>query len=163
MLECLLDEETTCVTISGSAGTRKTLFALAAGLNRVENSVYHHFLACRPTISMGENLGFLPGSERDKIDPYMRPFYDNLRYLITTDEEKKNGYDQESVNSRIHFLVNKMITMQAVAFMRGRSISNNWIFIDEAQNLTPSQIRSIITRVGEGSKIIIAGDRSSNR
>ena len=149
-LELLLDSSIPLVTISGKAGTGKTLLGLAAGLEQTfttEKKVYDRFLAFRPIIPMGRDVGYLPGEVEDKIDPYMHPLYDNLAYLLRTNDVKKtlSGYED-------------CIEVGALTYIRGRSIANKFILIDEAQNLTKHEMKTIVTRVGEGSKIVFVGD-----
>lgn len=149
------------VIIKGPAGTAKTLFSLATGLHKIieeKNDQYRRILVCRPNITMDEDIGFLPGTEQDKISPFMRPIFDNLEILVDSDEKERYKNEKE-LNDKIKELFDRrIITTEAVAFLRGRSIVKNWIIIDEAQNLTPKQIKAIITRVGAGSKLILIGD-----
>lgn len=149
------------VIIKGPAGTGKTLFSLAVGLNNISkksHKEYRRILICRPTVTLDEEIGFLPGSEQEKLLPYMRPVFDNLEILLHQNEEER--YDDETkLSMSINDLFEKrIITTEAVAYLRGRSIVKNWVIIDEAQNLTPRQIKAIITRIGEGSKLILIGD-----
>lgn len=147
------------VILKGPAGTAKTFYSLAVGLEKVmEEGSFRRILVCRPNQSMDEDLGYLPGTEKEKIAPLMRPIMDNLETLV--DSDKKHRYDNEDeLQSKIQFLFEKgFIDTQAVGFLRGRSIVQHWLIIDEAQNLTPKQAKAIITRAGEGTKIILAGD-----
>jgi len=147
------------VIIKGPAGTAKTFYSLACGLQKVvEDKEYRKILVCRPTTTMDEDLGFLPGDEGQKIAPYMRPIKDNLEVLV--DSNSKERYDDEkALSDKVQYLFEKeYITTEAVGFLRGRSIVKQWIIIDEAQNLTPKQAKAIITRAGEGTKIIMVGD-----
>lgn len=163
MIEALLmsAERAPLVIIKGPAGTAKTLFSLAAGLHKIveeKKEEYRRILVCRPNITMDEDLGYLPGSEQDKISPFMRPVFDNLEILVDSDE-KERYKDEKELNDKIRELFDRrIITTEAVAYLRGRSIVKNWIIIDEAQNLTPKQVKAIITRIGIGSKIILIGD-----
>lgn len=163
MLECLSTDakKAPLVIVKGPAGTAKTLFSLAVGLQKIieeQNGEYRRILVCRPNVTMDEDIGFLPGSEQEKIAPFMRPIYDNLEILIDSDEEARYSNEIE-LNDKIDELFErKIITTEAVAYLRGRSIAKSWVIIDEAQNLTPKQVKSIITRAGEGSKIILIGD-----
>lgn len=149
------------VIIKGPAGTAKTLFSLAVGLHKIieENSAqYRRILVCRPNVTMDEDIGFLPGSEEEKISPFMRPIYDNLEILVDSDE-KQRYKDEKELNDKVKELFDRrIITTEAVAYLRGRSIVRNWVIIDEAQNLTPKQVKAITTRVGEGTKLILVGD-----
>lgn len=161
MQEALLSpvEEIPLVIIKGRAGTAKTFFSLACGLQKVvEEKQYRKILVCRPTTTMDEELGFLPGTEQEKIAPYMRPIMDNLEVLVDSNSSKRYENEKE-LSEKVQFLFDKeYIVTEAVGFLRGRSIVKQWIIIDEAQNLTPKQAKAIITRAGEGTKIIMVGD-----
>lgn len=149
--ELLLDDTIKVVTLVGSAGTGKTLFALAAGLEKViEQRRYQKFLIMRPIVPMGDDLGYLPGSKEEKLRPWMQPIYDNLEYLFRDAPEPFPLLDD--------FLRRGMIEMETLTHIRGRSIPNQFILCDEAQNLTPNMMKAIITRVGEGTKIVFTGD-----
>lgn len=163
MLECLsMDpERAPLVIIKGPAGTAKTLFSLAVGLQKIleeETGKFRRILVCRPNVTMDEEIGFLPGSEQEKIAPFMRPIYDNLEILIDSDEKSRYLNERELHDKIEELFERKIITTEAVAYLRGRSIVRNWVIIDEAQNLSPKQVKTIITRAGEGSKIILIGD-----
>ncbi|MGY0374550.1 PhoH family protein [Clostridium sp. JNZ J1-5] len=163
MLEALFTsaKEVPLAIIKGPAGTAKTLFSLAVGLNKIleENSgEYRRILVCRPNVTMDEDIGYLPGTEQEKIAPYMRPVLDNLEILIDSDEKERYKNEKE-LNDKIKELFDRrIITTEAVAFLRGRSIVKNWVIIDEAQNLSPKQVKAITTRVGEGTKLVLIGD-----
>jgi PhoH-like ATPase len=147
------------VILKGPAGTAKTFYSLAVGLEKVmEDKSFRRILVCRPNQSMDEDLGYLPGTEKEKIAPLMRPIMDNLETLV--DSDKKHRYDnEEELADKVQELFErKLIDTQAVGFLRGRSIVQHWLIIDEAQNLTPKQAKAIITRAGEGTKIILCGD-----
>jgi len=149
-LELLLDDSIPLITMTGKAGTGKTLLSLAAGLLKVEDEqVYHKLLVARPVIPMGKDLGFLPGEKEEKLRPWMQPIYDNLEYLFNT---KKPG-ELDKILAGMGSL-----QVEALTYIRGRSIPNQFIIIDEAQNLTKHEVKTIITRVGEGSKIVLMGD-----
>lgn len=163
MMECLCTSAISAplVIIKGPAGTAKTLFSLAAGLHHIlesNESKYRRILVCRPNVTMDEDIGFLPGTEEEKIAPFMRPIYDNLQILVDSDD-KERYKDEGELNDKIEELFErKIITTEAVAYLRGRSIAKNYVIIDEAQNLSPKQVKAIITRVGEGTKLILIGD-----
>ena len=148
------------VIVQGPAGTAKTFYALAVGLEMVleqEEREYRKILICRPNAQFDQDIGFLPGSEQEKISPLMRPVVDNLEVLLDLDA-KERGNEKE-LRSRIDYLFETgVITAEAMNFMRGRSITDTWLMIDEAQNLTPRQVKGIITRVGRGTKVILLGD-----
>lgn len=157
LMESLLSpqEETPLVLVNGPAGTGKTLLALACGLEQVtEKHIYKRVLVCRPNAIMDNDIGYLPGSEEEKISPLLRGIYDNLEILLGSKED-----NPLELKGKIDEIFQRgYIRAEAVGFLRGRSITNTFIIIDEAQNTSPTQILSIITRAGEGSKIVILGD-----
>lgn len=157
LTEALLSsqDETPLVLVNGPAGTGKTLIAIACGLEQVmEMHRYKRVLICRPNAVMDNDIGFLPGTENDKISPLLRGVYDNLEILFRTKDDTF-----EETNDKIEELFSRgYIRAEAVGFLRGRSITDTFIIIDEAQNTTPTQMLSIITRAGEGSKIVLLGD-----
>lgn len=149
------------VIVKGPAGTAKTLFSLAVGLQKIlqDNSEhYRRILVCRPNVTMDEDIGFLPGTEQEKISPFMRPIFDNLEILVDSDEKERYKNEKELTDKIKDLFDRRIITTEAVAYLRGRSIVKNWVIIDEAQNLSPKQVKTIITRVGEGTKLILIGD-----
>ena len=154
-------EEAPLAIIMGPAGTAKTFYSLAAGLEQVmepEARAYRKILVCRPNAQFDQDIGFLPGSEQEKISPLMRPIVDNLEILLDLEQKKEKSGEAE-LRSRINYLFDTgIITAEAMNFMRGRSITDTWLIIDEAQNLTPRQVKGIITRVGRGTKVILLGD-----
>lgn len=149
------------VIIKGSAGTAKTFYSLAVGLHKMvteHNKPYRKILVCRPNVKFDEDIGFLPGTEQEKIAPYLRPVIDNLEVLIDNDENERYKSEKELKDKVDELFERKIINTEAIAFIRGRSIVKQWIIIDEAQNLTPKQVKGIITRAGVGTKIILIGD-----
>lgn len=147
--ELLMDDSIPLVTLTGRAGTGKTLLALAVGLYKTEEiNRYNKLLVGRPVIPMGKDLGFLPGDKDEKLRPWMQPIYDNLEFIF---RNRKGDIDGIVAGLR-------KIEIEALTFIRGRTIPNQFIIIDEAQNLTKHEIKTIITRVGEGSKIVLVGD-----
>ncbi len=149
-LEILLNDEIPLVTMTGKAGTGKTLLALAAALMKVEDDrKYKKLLIARPVVPMGKDIGYLPGEKDEKLRPWMQPIYDNLEFLFNT---KKPG-DIEKILAGLG-----SIQVEALTYIRGRSIPGQFIIIDEAQNLSKHEIKTIISRVGEGSKIVLVGD-----
>ncbi|WP_195572740.1 PhoH family protein [Paenibacillus sp. 1001270B_150601_E10] len=149
-LELLLNDDIPLVTLSGKAGTGKTLLALASGLLKVEDErKYKKLLIARPVVPMGKDIGYLPGEKEEKLRPWMQPIYDNLEYLFDT---KKSG-DIDKI-----LLGMGSIQVEALTYIRGRSIPGQFIIIDEAQNLSKHEVKTIVSRVGEGSKIVLMGD-----
>ena len=151
-LDALLNDKIMLVTLMGKAGTGKTLLALAAALKKTaEDRDFRRVVVARPTISMGKELGFLPGSLEEKLQPWMQPIHDALELLgdLNMGHEHRRYQDLMRGGS---------IVVEALSYIRGRSIANQFIVIDEAQNLTPLEVKTIITRVGHGSKIIFTGD-----
>lgn len=154
-------DETPLVIIKGMAGTAKTFYSLAVGMEKVYNNPsgeYRRIIVCRPNAQFDDDIGFLPGSEQEKIAPLMRPIIDNLEQILDSDEEKR--YEDETVLSdKIQEIFERgMIQTEALNFIRGRSIAKTYLIIDEAQNMTPNQVKGIITRAGKGTKIILLGD-----
>ncbi len=149
------------VVVKGPAGTAKTFYALAVGLHKIIDEKcekYRKMLICRPNVTMDEELGFLPGTEQEKIAPFMRPIRDNLEILVDNDDDKRYSNEKELKDKVDELFDRKVITSEAIAYLRGRSIARHWVIIDEAQNLTPKQVKGIITRAGRGTKIILLGD-----
>ncbi|HWI60025.1 MAG TPA: PhoH family protein [Bacillota bacterium] len=150
--DALLDERIKLVTLMGKAGTGKTLLAMAAGLKRtVLDREFRRLVVARPTISMGKELGFLPGSLEEKLAPWMQPIHDALEMLsdLNMGHEHRRSGDLMRSGS---------IVVEALSYIRGRSIANQFMVIDEAQNLTPLEAKTIITRVGNGTKVVLTGD-----
>lgn len=149
------------VIVKGPAGTAKTFYALAVGLEKVleqESREYRKILVCRPNAQFDQDIGFLPGSEQEKISPLLRPIADNLEILLDGGGGKERRGEEE-LKGRVDYLFETgVITAEAMNFMRGRSITDTWLIIDEAQNLSPRQVKGIITRVGRGTKVILLGD-----
>ncbi len=152
-LNLLLDPEIDFVTLQGSAGTGKTLLTIAAGLTQVlDLKLYTEIIMTRVTIPVGEDIGFLPGTEEEKMTPWMGALMDNLEVLQGAQEGGSFG------RSATHDLLQNKIKIRSLNYMRGRTFLNRFIIIDEAQNLTSKQIKTLITRAGPGSKIICLGD-----
>lgn len=153
-LELLLDDTVRLVTLVGQAGTGKTLLALAAGLQKVaEEQAYQRMLVSRPVFPLGKDIGFLPGDVEDKLRPWMQPVHDNLELLLgLTPADKKKG------RSAGELFDMDLVHIEPLTYIRGRSIPHQFILVDEAQNLTPHEVKTIITRVGEETKIVLTGD-----
>ena len=150
--DALLDDRIKLVTLMGKAGTGKTLLAMAAGLKRtVLDREFRRLVVARPTISMGKELGFLPGTLEEKLNPWMQPIHDALELL----SDLNMGHDHRRSTDLMR---SGTIVVEALSYIRGRSIANQFMVIDEAQNLTPLEVKTIITRVGHGTKIIFTGD-----
>jgi PhoH-like ATPase len=151
-LDALLDDRIKLVTLMGKAGTGKTLIAMAAGLKRtVVDREFRRVVVARPTIAMGKELGFLPGTLEEKLNPWMQPIHDALELLGDLNMGSEHRRSQDLLRSG-------MIVVEALSYIRGRSIANQFMVIDEAQNLTPLEVKTIITRVGHGTKIVFTGD-----
>lgn len=149
------------VIVKGMAGTSKTFYSLAVGLEKVlnnPNGEYRRILVCRPNAQFDSDIGFLPGDEQEKISPLMRPIMDNLEQLVDS-SEKERYKDEEELSGKIEEIFDRgLIQAEALNFIRGRSIIKTYLIIDEAQNMTPAQVKGIITRAGKDTKIILLGD-----
>jgi PhoH-like ATPase len=153
-LDLLLNDDIRLVTLVGKAGTGKTLLALAAGLQRTtEERAFHKLLVSRPILPLGRDIGFLPGDIEQKLNPWMQPIYDNLELLLGL-----NPTDKKSGRSYTELMDMGYIEIEPLTYIRGRSLPNVFMIVDEAQNLTPHEVKTIITRAGEGTKIILTGD-----
>ena len=150
--DALLDDRIKLVTLMGKAGTGKTLLAMAAGLKRtVVDREFRRVVVARPTVSMGREIGFLPGSLEEKLNPWMQPIHDALELL----SDLNMGHESRRAGDLMR---NGSVVVEALSYIRGRSIAGQYMVIDEAQNLTPLEVKTIITRVGHGTKIILTGD-----
>lgn len=149
------------VIVKGPAGTAKTFYSLAVGLHSILNEkepAYRKILLCRSNAQFDKDIGFLPGDEQEKIAPLLRPVLDNLEVLVDSDEKERYKNEAE-LRGKVDFLFTSgVITAEAINFIRGRSICCTYLIIDEAQNLTPRQVKGILTRAGQGTKIILLGD-----
>ena len=163
-LDILLDPNVALVTLVGKAGTGKTLLALAAGLHQVADiQHYARLLVTRPPISLGRDLGYLPGTLEEKLGPWMKPIIDNIDFITGTvpGQDKRQRSKQqahEPRNSWTDLQGMGILEVEAINTIRGRSIPNQFMVVDEAQNLTPLEVKTIVTRVGEGTKIVFTGD-----
>lgn len=155
-LHFLLDEKIQLVTLAGRAGTGKTLLALAAGLRQVmnEESTYRRMVVSRPVFPMGKELGYLPGSLEEKLSPWMTPIHDNLEQLFDALVAGKKGQRQSEPKLRQAGL----LEVEPLSYIRGRSLPRQFFIVDEAQNLTPHEVKTIITRAGHGTKVVLTGD-----
>ncbi len=153
-LDLLLDDSVRLVTVVGKAGTGKTLLALAAGLKRTaEDGTYSRLLVSRPVMPMGRDLGYLPGSIEEKLDPWMQPIFDNLEFLLVSGGAKRRG-----IRGFDELFESGQLQVEPLTYIRGRSLPQQYVIVDEAQNLTPHEVKTIITRCGEGAKIVLTGD-----
>lgn len=151
-LELLLDDKVQLVTLSGRAGTGKTLLALAAGLQKVEDEhTYRRLVVSRPVVPMGRDIGYLPGTQEEKLHPWMQPIYDNLEHLFGLAD--RDSLKLESIMAGM-----KGIVVEALTYIRGRSLPHQFLIVDEAQNLTRHEVKTVITRAGEGTKVVLVGD-----
>jgi PhoH-like ATPase len=153
-MDALLNDGIQMVTLVGKAGTGKTLLAVAASLYKtVDENAYSRVLVSRPTLPMGKDIGYLPGTVEEKLTPWMYPIVDNVELIMRKDSRSSRhlrGY-RELVEMGI-------LVIEPLTYIRGRSIHSQYLIIDEAQNLTPHEIKTIVTRVGEGTKIVVTGD-----
>ncbi|MGC4113578.1 MAG: PhoH family protein [Myxococcales bacterium] len=153
-LDLLLAEDIKLITIVGKAGTGKTLLAIAAGLQKtMDETVFSKLLVSRPIFPLGRDIGYLPGDVEEKLNPWMQPIFDNVEFLMNisrSDKKAGRGY-QELIDLGI-------LEIEPLTYIRGRSIPSQYIIVDEAQNLTPHEVKTIITRVGDGTKIVLTGD-----
>ena len=155
-IELLMLDNVRLVTLLGPAGTGKTLLAVACGMQKVlAEKKYEKLLVSRPIIPFGQDIGYLPGDKDEKLYQWMQPIFDNLAYILRT---KKTGGDG-GMDERIRELIDSgAIELEALTYIRGRSIPDQFIIVDEAQNLTPREIKTVVSRVGEDSKLVLTGD-----
>ena len=159
-LDLLLDDDVPLVTLLGSAGTGKTMLALAAGMTRtVQEDRYDKLLVARPIMPMGRDIGYLPGSKDEKLGAWMQPIFDNLEYLLSRRGVGSPHAESRTADARVENLLSQgKVVLEPLTYIRGRSIPNNFMIVDEAQNLTPHEVKTIVSRVGEGTKIVLTGD-----
>jgi PhoH-like ATPase len=153
-MDALLCDDIQLVTLVGKAGTGKTLLAVAASLFKtVDENVYSRVLISRPTLPMGKDIGFLPGTVEEKLTPWMYPIADNVELIM-----RKDSRANRPIRGFAELVDMGILVIEPLTYIRGRSIHNQYLIIDEAQNLTPHEIKTIITRVGDGTKIVVTGD-----
>jgi PhoH-like ATPase len=153
-LDLLLNDDIKLVTIVGKAGTGKTLLAIAAGLHKtMEEQLFQKLLVSRPVFPLGKDIGFLPGDVEEKLTPWMQPIFDNVEFLMGLSRA-----DKKSGRSYKELIDLGIVAIEPLTYIRGRSIPNQYIIVDEAQNLTPHEVKTIITRVGDNTKIVLTGD-----
>ncbi|MGE4169242.1 MAG: PhoH family protein [Candidatus Margulisiibacteriota bacterium] len=162
--DLLLNDAVVLVSLVGQAGTGKTLIALACGLQQVlgKSPKYEKLLVARPIMPMGKDIGYLPGTKDQKLNYWMQPIFDNLNFIMHKDEtpeDEQPRYKKAEKFDKIDYLLeSQLLEIEALTYIRGRSIPNQFIIIDEAQNLTPHEIKTIISRAGKGTKIVLTGD-----
>lgn len=153
-LDLLLRDDIPLVTLVGPAGTGKTLLALAAALRKVfDEGIYSRILISRPIVPLGKDIGYLPGTKEEKLFHWMQPLYDNLEFLCASSSGQGNGAETQT-----WIMDSKKIEMEAVTYIRGRTLPKIFMIIDEAQNLTPHEVKTIISRAGQGTKVVLTGD-----
>jgi PhoH-like ATPase len=164
-LDLLLDDSIRLVSLVGGAGTGKTLLALAAGMQKVLNDEsYNKLLCARPIMPLGRDIGYLPGDKDEKLGAWMQPIFDNVAYLLSNrlndgKENVANHAQMTTVEQRVTQLITTgKIVLEPLTYIRGRSIPHQFIIVDEAQNLTPHEVKTIASRVGEGTKLVFTGD-----
>jgi len=157
-MELLLNDDINLVTLVGPAGTGKTLLAIAAGLQKVvRDRSYLGLLISRPVMPLGKDIGYLPGTKEEKLENWMGPIFDNLEYIFNAEKKDKDG--KSKTKSQIgKYMKEDIIELEAMTFMRGRSIPNRFIIIDEAQNMTPHEVKTVISRAGNHTKMVLTGD-----
>jgi PhoH-like ATPase len=161
-MDLLMDESINLVTLDGMAGTGKTLLAMACGLKKVaDEKRYRKLVVARPVFPMGKDIGFLPGSVDDKLNPWMKPIFDALELLCGGAEEKEETHAHRRGHAPNYqsLLDQKIIEIEPLTYIRGRSLPRQFLIIDEAQNLTPHEVKTVLTRAGEGTKVVLTGDR----
>ncbi|MBE9111308.1 PhoH family protein [Nodosilinea sp. LEGE 07298] len=155
--ELLLQDSISMVTLVGKAGTGKTLLAIAAGVQKVaDERLYSRLLIARPIVPLGRDIGYLPGDIRDKLNPWMQPLYDNFDLIFGTQDMR--GRPEHWRRGHEEMIEQGLLQIEPLTYIRGRSIPKQFLVVDEAQNLTPHEVKTILTRAGEGTKIILTGD-----
>jgi PhoH-like ATPase len=153
-IDLLLDDNIKLVSFVGPAGTGKTLLALAAGLRKVfDEAVYSRIIITRSIVPLGKDIGFLPGTKQEKLQAWLGAYYDNLEYICGSSKDRELASETQK-----WILESNKLQVEAITYMRGRSIANSYVIIDEAQNLTPHEIKTLISRVGPNTKILVLGD-----
>jgi PhoH-like ATPase len=164
-LDLLMDDSIKLVTLIGSAGTGKTLLAIAAGMSKVLNEqLYTKMLCARPIMPLGRDIGYLPGDKDQKLTAWMQPIFDNMSYLLSNrvsgdSQDKQHVATLSNVEQRINQLIESgQVVLEPLTYIRGRSIPHQFMIVDESQNLTPHEVKTIASRVGEGTKLVLTGD-----
>jgi len=157
-MELLLNDDISLVTLVGPAGTGKTLLAIAAGLQKVvKDNSYGGMLISRPVMPLGRDIGYLPGTKEEKLENWMGPIFDNLEYIFNAERKDKEAKGKAKIRIE-KYMRDEIIELEAMTFMRGRSIPNRFIIIDEAQNMTPHEVKTVISRAGNHAKMVLTGD-----
>jgi PhoH-like ATPase len=160
-LELLLDDDVKIVTLTGPAGTGKTLLAIAAGLHKtIKEERFDKLLTARPIMPLGRDIGYLPGDKDEKLSMWMQPIFDNIAYLLSTrgshvDERPESRTAEQRLDQ---LMATGRVQLEPLTYIRGRSIPHQFMIVDEAQNLSPHEIKTIVSRVGDGTKIVLCGD-----
>jgi PhoH-like ATPase len=159
-IDSLLNDDIKLVSLVGKAGTGKTLLAIAAGLSKtVDEGVYQRLLVSRPVFPLGKDIGFLPGDIEEKLNPWMQPIYDNIDFLFGATAGSNRGSGRRGAGKGCQELMNQgLLQIEPLTYIRGRSIPQQYLIVDEAQNLTPHEIKTIVTRAGDNTKIVLTGD-----
>ena len=159
-VDALLNPEAEIVALTGPAGTGKTLLAIAAGIHQTTKRypLYDQVLVSRPIIPMGNDIGYLPGNMDNKLAPWMQPIFDNLEVIVHTPKEKKDGADVSGYKSYQYLIDKGILHVEALTYIRGRSLPKRYFIVDEAQNLRPIDVKTLVTRCGAGTKIVLTGD-----
>lgn len=159
--DMLLNDEFKLVSLVGKAGTGKTLLALTAGLSKtIDDGSYTKILVSRPVFPLGKDIGYLPGDIDEKLSPWMSPIFDNLEYILGSADTASGKKKTPNTGRKWQELINQgMLNIEPLTYIRGRSIANQYLVVDEAQNLTPHEMKTIITRAGNFTKIVLTGDR----
>lgn len=160
--ECAMDslssDQISVVALTGQAGSGKTLLALAAGLHLYERGRHDQVMVTRPTVPMGNDLGYLPGEIEDKLRPWMQPIFDNLDVIVKTPVERKDDTNVSKYRSLDYLIESEVVHVEPLTYIRGRSLPKKFLIVDEAQNLRPLDVKTILTRAGEGTKVVLTGD-----
>lgn len=158
VIDALLDDSISLVSLVGKAGTGKTLLALACGLQKtIDESKHQKLLVSRPIFPLGKDIGYLPGEIEEKLNPWMQPIFDNIDYIVSFSGGEKPG-KRQSRRAWQELINQGMLQIEPLTYIRGRSLAYQFLIVDEAQNLTPHEIKTIITRAGEGTKVVLTGD-----
>jgi len=158
-LDALLDPNISLVTLTGIAGSGKTLLSVAAGLKSVLfDELYNKIIVSRPVMTLGKDIGYLPGSIEEKMNPYIQPIYDNIDFLFEENRTKGSAINKMNSYSVDQLFKDGVLQIEPLTYIRGRTISKQYMIVDEVQNLSPHEIKTILTRAGEGTKIILTGD-----